>query len=76
MASPSVREELLGELDRLSPEDRERVLRYARTLRTLPGPGTPGGELVRFSGVLSPEAADEMSAAIEEGCERIDVIEW
>ena len=32
--------------------------------------------LSRTSGALSPEAADEMSRVIEEGCERIDESGW
>ena len=32
--------------------------------------------LARTAGVLPPEAADEMSRLIEEGCERIDESGW
>jgi hypothetical protein len=38
--------------------------------------GTPGRELLKFAGILSPEEAKEMTDAIEEGCERIDPNEW
>lgn len=76
MAMRSVEEELLAQLERLGREDRKRVLSYARTLGATPLRGTPGDELVRFSGVLSSEAAEEMTAAIEDGCERIDAGEW
>jgi hypothetical protein len=34
--------------------------------------GIPGRDLLRFAGTLSPEDAEEMRQAIEEGCEQID----
>jgi len=76
MASRSIREDLLAELERLAPEERERVLKYARELPGRKVVGTPGRELLGFFGTLSEDAADEMTAAIEEGCERVDVGEW
>jgi len=45
-------------------------------LTTEPLMGTPGRALTRFSGVLDLESAGEMSAAIEDGCERVDLNEW
>ncbi|HEX6797815.1 MAG TPA: hypothetical protein VF116_08905 [Ktedonobacterales bacterium] len=79
----TVAEELVGLLDRLSAEDQEHVLDYARDLarprqgtlitpRTPLPPGTPMRDLARFSGTLPAELADEMARIIEEGCERID----
>jgi hypothetical protein len=38
--------------------------------------GTPLSELLRFSGSIADEDAEEMMQAIEEGCEQIDVDEW
>lgn len=32
--------------------------------------------LAKFSGILSPEAADEMERAIEECCEQVALEEW
>lgn len=76
MALPSIKHEILEELERLPDEDQHRVLDFARTLgRTIPK-GTPGRELLRFAGVISDEDAEQMNAAIEEGCEQVDVDEW
>jgi hypothetical protein len=38
--------------------------------------GVPGQALLRFAGSLGPEEAWQISAAIDEGCERIDANEW
>jgi hypothetical protein len=76
MASRSVRDRVLEELERLGPEDRERILDFARHLGSAPARGTRGTDLLRFAGAVSSEAAEEMTRAIEEGCERIDVSEW
>lgn len=38
--------------------------------------GTSGKSLLKFAGMISKEELQLMSAAIEEGCERIDTNEW
>ena len=38
--------------------------------------GTPGCELLRFSGIITEEDAQAMSQAIEEGCEQVNTDEW
>lgn len=82
MIRPSIRDEVLRELEKLDAADQQRVMDFVRALvsielRGTPGAerGTPGAELARFSGALSEESVDEMMAAIEDGCERIDD-EW
>lgn len=61
------------------PTDLPRNERLVVTVRfgasPLPPP-TPGSELLKFSGTLSKEEADEQRRIIEEGCERIDDDEW
>jgi hypothetical protein len=37
-----------------------------------PKKGTPGKELLRFAGTISPEDCRRMAEAIEVGCERVD----
>jgi hypothetical protein len=76
MASRSVRDRVLEEMERLGPEDRGRILDFARSLGSAPAHGTRGSELLRFAGSVTPQVAEELTAAIEEGCERIDVSEW
>jgi len=77
MVNSVIQAELLKELERLSETNQKLVLGYARSLPPLQRPqGTKGSELLKFAGSLSPEDAEEMRAAIEEGCERIDTDGW
>jgi hypothetical protein len=75
MISPSMRDEVFRELEKLDAADQERVMDFVRALRSAEPHGTPGSELTRFAGILSKGSVDEMMAAIEDGCERIDD-EW
>ncbi len=75
MISPSIRDEVLRELERLGAADQERVRDFLRALGSADPRGTPGAELTRFAGALPEESINEMMVAIEEGCERIDD-EW
>lgn len=75
----SVREQILEEIDHLTPDQQAHLLALARQLRQsrLP-PGTPGDVLLaardRFT--FAPGDVDEMMQAIEEGCENIDWDSW
>lgn len=67
-----MREQILDQLQGL-PEDRQRrVLDFVRELAARGG----GAELFRFSGAIEKGDLREISAAIEEGCEKIDPDEW
>lgn len=73
--SPKLKEELLKEMARLSPEEQQSVLAYAKSLPT--GlQGKAGKDMARFAGAIEPADLEEMSAVIEESCERIDKSEW
>jgi hypothetical protein len=72
MVIPSVKEALLRELEKLGAADQQRVVDFVRALAASAPRGTPGNELGRFAGAMSPDAVEEMMAAIDEGCERID----
>lgn len=79
MSTQSVKEQLLHELDRMTPEQQEHLLNVARRLQTSPlPPGVPGEVLLqhidRFD--FTPEDLEEMSRVIEEDCERIDWNDW
>lgn len=76
MVNPAIEQQLHAELTRLPPEKQERVLEFARSLNGGLPPGTPGKDLLRFAGTVTPEDARLMKEAIEEGCERIDPDEW
>lgn len=76
MIAPNVREELLAQVDRLSPDLQRRVLEYAHGLAESVPKGVPGKMLLRFSGILASEDARMMRDAIEADCERVDRNEW
>jgi hypothetical protein len=56
MISPSIRDEVLRELERLDAADQERVRDFLRALSSAEPRGTPGAELTRFAGALHNEA--------------------
>lgn len=79
MSALSVREQLIHELDKLTPEQQEHLLDIARRIQQskLP-PGTPGDLLLARmeSFNFAPGEVDTMMRAIEENCERIDWDGW
>jgi hypothetical protein len=80
MTTPSLKEQIIAELDNLSPEQQRQMLEYARGLgqqSTLP-PGIPGEVLITRAKEINfaPEDLEEIARIIEEDCERIDWDEW
>jgi len=76
MTESTLEKELHQRMGELSPSQQREVLRFAEELAKSRPKGTPGKDLLRFAGTISPEDAEEMRRAIEEDCERIDPDEW
>lgn len=76
MLQTPIKEEIMSMLDKLTPESQWRVLEFARSLSPELPEGISGTDFRQFAGFLSPEDAAEMLAAIEEGCENIDLDGW
>lgn len=75
MTTPSIKEQLLHELDKLTPQQQQHLLDVARRLQTSSLPaGTPGEVLLSHMDdfQFAPGAVDDMMRVIDEGCERID----
>jgi hypothetical protein len=70
----TIERQLFDELHKLAPSQQARVLDYARSL-TLPK-GTKGKDLLAFSNTIEPSDLEQMSKAIEEGCEHVNLNEW
>jgi hypothetical protein len=68
----AVKEQILNDLDRLSPEQQKRAAELVHGLVSPLPQGTAGKDLLRFAGILDAEAARQMMEAIEEGCGRVD----
>jgi hypothetical protein len=76
MVVPAVKEQILSDLDQLSPAQQ---LRAAKLVHELVSPlprGASVEDLLKIAGTLDDEAARELTAAIAEGCERVDLDEW
>jgi hypothetical protein len=77
MVLPAIKEQILTDLDRLSPGQQQRAAEFVHGLVSPPLPrGASVEDLLKVSGTLDAESAREMMAAIEEGCERVDLDEW
>jgi len=76
MVVPSVKKQILSDLDRLSPAEQEHAAELVHRLVSPLPRGASIEELQQVAGTLDDESAREMMAAIEEGCERVDADEW
>jgi len=73
---PTIKEQILKDLDRLSLEQQRKA---QQLVHSLVAPGTRGAsieDLIPLNGILDRESAQEMREAIEEHCERVDPGEW
>lgn len=73
MANASIKDDLIAQIEGLSPDLQRRVLDYAKSLSPK---GVIGRELLRFEGVIPAAELQLMSKAIEEGCEKVEIGEW
>ena len=68
--------ELVSELDRLEDADVARVVAYAKSLSPRRKLAERNAKLRSLVGSMPGPELDQVSAAIEEECERIDHDEW
>ncbi len=68
--------EIVESIKQLDDEQKKIVMQFVDHLKSPKIKGTCGKDLIRFSGVLSREEAEEMMRVIEEDCERIDWDGW
>lgn len=76
MSDRSSREEILEAMEGLGESERRRVLEYMHSLSDGPPRGVPGESLLPFLGSIPRVDVDEMAAAIEEGCEKVNLDAW
>jgi hypothetical protein len=67
---------LIEQFRRLRPEERRKVLDFARTLGASSVKRPQGWNLRRFAGAISRSDLDLISAAIEADCEQVRHDEW
>jgi hypothetical protein len=73
---PVVKEQILSDLDRLSPDEQRLAAELVHGLVSPLPRGASVDDLIELAGTLDDESAREMMEAIEEGCERVDLDEW
>ena len=73
METPSIKDNLIAQIDKLPYDLQLQVLDYAKSLMPK---GVKGNSLLRFEGAIAGDDLKRISDAIEEGCERIDIGEW
>ncbi len=71
-----IKQQILNDLDQLSPEMQRRAADLVHRLVSPLPKGASGRDLLRFAGTLDDESAREMIEAIEQGCERVDLDAW
>jgi hypothetical protein len=71
-----IADKVVEQLNELPQELQWRVLEFTRALAQSAPHGLPGRQLLPFEGTISPEEAQRMREAIEQGCERVDTHEW
>lgn len=76
MTPAEIQHELDEEIDKLSAAEKLRLLANAREMRSELPKGTKWSEIAHLAGTLPDEDAQEIIAAIEEGCETIDPDGW
>jgi hypothetical protein len=76
MRETSAKDALLEELKRLAEPDRRRLLDYARSLGGRAPKGVTGESLAAYVGTLPESDAASIAAAIEDGCEKVDLSGW
>jgi len=76
VVQPAIQEQILNDLNRLSPEQQERAAELVHGLVSSLPKGASIEDLMKVAGILDDESAREMREAIEEGCERVDLDEW
>jgi hypothetical protein len=78
MASIPIKQQLFDQIDRLDPQQIQRVLEYTLSLQSTQAQGIRGEDLIALAHEINFPAEDlaEIMAAIEEDCERIDPDGW
>jgi hypothetical protein len=76
MNPSALKQRLIEDFERLSPEQQQRVQEFAHALAGSRPRSVPARSLLKYAGMLDPESAREMRQAIEEAFERVEPDEW
>lgn len=73
MVQPAIKEQILNDLDRLSPDQQKRAAELVHGLVSPLPRGASLEELKQVAGILDDESARQMMEAVEEGCNQIEL---
>jgi len=75
-SSQGLKEQILSDLDRLSPADQQKAAELVHRLVTPLPKGASVEALLTVAGTLGVEASHEMMRTIDAQCEQVDLDEW
>ena len=76
MPNPSIENEIINQLGKLSLEKQQQVLHFVRALNIAKPFGIPGKNLLQFAGTIESGDLIIMAQAIEKDCEKVNLDEW
>lgn len=76
MMNHAIEKQILTLMNRMSEQQQQEVLDFARFLATTKPVGVPGKELLKFAGTISHEDAQIMLETAEENWGQADLKEW
>lgn len=76
MVLPAIKEQILNDLEQMSPQEQKRAAEIVHGMVTPSPRGASIEDLMKVAGTLDDESAREMIAAIEDGCEQVDPDGW
>ncbi len=74
MAHSPIAEQIAQQIDRLSPEQQERVLAFIRALSQ--ASPQPGRQVMHLAGTIDAADLDIMRQVADEACEQVDPDAW
>ena len=69
MSDKPLKDNLIAQIEKLSPDNQRRLLDYVKTLVPT---GVTGKSLLRFKGAIPADDLKLISKAIEENCEKVE----
>lgn len=76
MNKAMLKDEIIKQVDNLSPDLQERVLRFAQSLADETPHGVSGQKLIKLAGSLLPDDVAQMTEAIERDCVFLASRKW
>lgn len=76
MVSEALAKDVVREMGHMPVDLQQRVVDFSHALADSCPKDTPGTEMIKFAGSFSSKDQEEISAAIEQGCENVDPDAW